>query len=111
MYSPKQLDLICVVSSVLNEHPDRLMTYGFLGRRTGHCPDSKYLAIALGVIQDIDAGCKRPLRSARVVRKDKKRPGKGFWEYAQHLGYETPKGFWRSQCELQGVSDFETLLV
>lgn len=111
MHSPKQLDLICVVSGILNKHPNSLMTYGYLGRKTGHCPDSKYLAIALGAIQEIDLGCKRPLRSARVVRKDKKRPGKGFWEYARTIGLETPKGFWREQCEEQGVTDFDTILI
>jgi hypothetical protein len=110
-YSIKQVALNATVSDFLNKHPDRLISYGTLARECGgYCPDNKYLGKALGAVQQVDTLLGNPLRSARVVRKDKKKPGKGFWMVAKETGHEIVPGFWRSQCLQQGVQDFENIL-
>lgn len=65
----------------------------------GYAPDSKYIALCLGRLQDSDTKNKRPLRSALVVRKDTGRPGSGFFDYAVFLGYKfrDKERFWREQ--------------
>jgi len=65
----------------------------------GYAPDSKYIALCLGRLQDADTKYNRPLRSALVVRKDTGRPGSGFFDYAKLLGYKfrDEDAFWRKQ--------------
>jgi len=65
----------------------------------GYAPDSIYIAMCLGRLQDEDTENDKPLRSALVVRKDTGRPGFGFFDYAEFLGHKfrDKERFWREQ--------------
>jgi len=60
------------------------------------------LKYMLAIISHFEVKNKRPMLSAIVVRKDSKRPGKGFFEWAEELGIFDDKNeeiFWSEQIK------------
>jgi len=76
----------------------------------GYAPDSKYIAMCLGMLQKEDTKRGNPLRSALVVRKDTGRPGEGFYECAEEQGhcFKDNDKFWRGQIK-KLVGDMVTM--
>ena len=102
--SEKMEVLLGKITDVLNERKTRVacITYSMLAEDLGgYAPDSKYIAICLGILQKEDTKNGSPLRSALVVRKDTRRPGYGFYECAEILGHKftDTEEFWGNQIK------------
>lgn len=81
-----------------------VITYGELAERieaVSYAPNSRGLTDQLCAISRAENHAGRGMLSAVVIRKDRKKPGTGFFDLAQDLGreYSDEREFWEEELE------------